>query len=68
MIDLCKGLIMQGKKMREVHIGYILREVIKVNLLLNTNQAITDCKHTIISLGLKNFIIWRNKNGSDGVT
>lgn len=30
VIDLCRGLAMQGKKMREEHIGFILREVIKV--------------------------------------
>ena len=32
VIDLCKGLIRQGKKMREEHIGFILREVIKVTI------------------------------------
>lgn len=32
MMDLVRGLIAVDKKMREEHIGYILREVIKVSV------------------------------------
>ncbi|XP_033207351.1 neither inactivation nor afterpotential protein C isoform X2 [Belonocnema kinseyi] len=40
VIDLCRGLIAQGKKIREVHIGYILREVIKALIHLHEHKVI----------------------------
>ncbi|XP_051158327.1 neither inactivation nor afterpotential protein C isoform X3 [Leptopilina boulardi] len=40
VIDLCKGLVLQGKKMREEHIGYIIREVIKALIHLHENKII----------------------------
>lgn len=30
VVDLVNGLLLQNKKMKEEHIGYILRELIKV--------------------------------------
>ncbi|XP_043467066.1 neither inactivation nor afterpotential protein C isoform X3 [Leptopilina heterotoma] len=40
VIDLCRGVVLQGKKMREEHIGYILREVIKALIHLHENKII----------------------------
>lgn len=43
VVDLVNGLLLQNKKMKEEHIGYLLRELIKVrkqSALFGYNQNI----------------------------
>lgn len=35
VVDMVNGLLLQNKKMKEEHIGYILRELVKVRILNN---------------------------------
>jgi len=36
VVDLVNGLLLQNKKMKEEHIGYLLRELIKVCVNIHT--------------------------------
>lgn len=38
VVDLVNGLLLQNKKMKEEHIGYILRELVKVRTYNNNSK------------------------------
>lgn len=37
VVDLVNGLLLQNKKMKEEHIGYLLKELVKVCILSSLN-------------------------------